>query len=140
MRTASFAVLLCVLFSCRATEATGGRELAYQTIAEQKLGKGAECILNSSRSAVLCLMKSKPTQLQPQQQVSFFVFDVGTKAIIFEDVLPNASVKWMDATSVLVLVTPGTQRDNADSVPAGSGYVFDLLTRTTRELRSSDVR
>ena len=137
-----FVVVLLTAASCksseRATIAHGAG--SYQSLAEQKYGRGVDFFLNSSGTAVLCVRRTKPAQLQPQQQVSFFVFDIRTESVLYEDNVPNGSVKWRDDTSVVVLVTPGIVRDDGKESHTRSGYVLDLRTRRTRDIENADVQ
>ena len=134
--------LLVVGVSCKTSEgAKGERQVrGYQALAELKYGRRVDFIMNSTGTAVLCVSKSKPTQLQPQQQISFFVFDMKTESVLHEDSVPNGWVSWENDNSVIVVVTPGTVRDEDKGQPERAGYVFDLRTRKTRDLGKADVR
>ncbi|MCX6135065.1 MAG: hypothetical protein NTU47_14725 [Ignavibacteriales bacterium] len=131
-----------VLVSCSSREAKKHETQAeqYESLALQKYGKVADLIRNTSGTAVLCVKSSKPTQLQPQRQIAFFVYDIAARTVLFEDNLPNGSVSWMDDVSVVVNVFPGTVKDDDKTPAARQGYIFDLRSRKTRDLESVNVR
>ncbi len=112
----------------------------YQSLAQEKYGDGVEFVHNSTKTAVLCLKKSKPTLQVPQQQVAFFVFDLASDTVIFEDSIPNGSVQWKDDFSIVVNITPGIEKGEDVSPPARHGYIFDIRIRKTRELNSTPVQ
>jgi hypothetical protein len=111
----------------------------FQSLAQAKWGDGAECAFNPTKTAVLCYKRSKPTLQIPQQQVVFFVFDVTTDTVIFEDNILNGSVQWRDDFSIVVSVTPGIEKSEVSSPPTRHGYIFDIRTRKTRELNSATI-
>ena len=132
---------LLVFTACRAREIARSESpiAQYEVLARQKYGAGVEYVFNSSKTAILCVKKSKPTQLYPQQQVSFFVYDITDRRILFEDEIPNGSVGWKDEYSALVEVVPGTEKGEENS-PRRHGYLFDLRTRKTRDLENTPVQ
>jgi len=89
---------------------------------------------------MLCVKRSKPTQLNPQQQIEFFVYDVGAQDVLFEDSIPNGSVSWNDDSSIVVTVIPGTVGDDDKTPARRSGYIYDIRSRKTRDLESLNVR
>ena len=89
---------------------------------------------------VPCLKRSKPSSNNPQQQVSFFVFEFSIDSTIFEDEIANGSVSWKDDFSVLVSVVPGIVKSDEISAERNSGYIFDLRIRKTRSLDASSVQ
>jgi len=112
----------------------------YKSIAFQKYGQGVDFTRNASGTAMLCVKKSKPTQLQPQQQIAFFVYDMKAKDMLFEDSIPNGSVSWNDEFSIVVSIVPGTVRDDDKTPAPRPGYIYDLRSRKTRDLESVNVR
>ncbi len=133
---------LAALLSCstRDVKKTELQDGGYQSIAVQEFGQGVEFIQNASGSAVLCVKRSKPTQLNPQQQVAFLVYDLKTKNVLFEDSIPNGSVRWNDEFSIVVTIVPGTVRDDDKTPAQRPGYIYDLRSRKTRDLESVIVR
>ena len=138
--------LLLILFLCSCgtsrnedkTPAVDTRR--WESMALKKYGPGVEFVFNSTKSAVLCLKKSKPTAGDMRQQVSFFVFDLSADSAIFEDTLPDASVEWKDAFSILVATVPGIITNNEKPGGSKSGYIFDLRVRKTHSIDATDVQ
>ncbi|HCA81825.1 MAG TPA: hypothetical protein DEP53_19005 [Bacteroidetes bacterium] len=142
-RLAMVLLLSSTFISCsskeaRSLEMTGER---YKVLSAQKYGGGAEWITNAAKTAVLCLKRAKPTAQLPQHRVSFFIFDVVADRVVFEDDVPNGSVSWKDDQSVIVETVPGIEEKKDDvSPPARHGYLVDIRTGKTRELKSAVVR
>ena len=135
-------VLCCTIIACSSREARkqeipGER---YKVLSAQKYGEGAEWIPNAPKTAVLCMKRSKPTTELPQHRVSFFVFDVAAERVVFEDDIPNGSVGWKDDQSVIVEIVPGIERKDELSPSPRHGYLVDVRTGKTRELKSAIVR
>jgi hypothetical protein len=136
--------LLLLFVSCGSSrEDVRGPEFGaahYQTLAAQKYGQGTEFLFNDTKTAVLCLKKSKPTAKNPQHQVSFFVFDLSIDSMIFEDEIANGSVSWKDHLTVLVNTVPGIVKSDEPLAGQKSGYIFDLRSRKTRSLDASSIQ
>jgi hypothetical protein len=137
-------LLLLLLVSCGSSrnefkESESGGTL-YRALAAQKYGQGVEFLSNDTKTAVVCLKKSKPTAKNPQQQVSFFVFDLSIDSVIFEDEIPNGSVGWKDNLTVLVSTVPGNEKSDEASAGQKSGYLFDLRSRKTRSLDAATIQ
>jgi hypothetical protein len=116
-----------------------GSAARYRAIAAEKYGKGVEYVFNDKVSAVLCLKKSKPSAESPQQQVSFFVFDLSIDSTIYEDNIGNGSVAWKDNFSILVSIVPGMVKIDDSSAMKKSGYIFDCRSRKTKSLEALSV-
>jgi hypothetical protein len=136
-----FLILQCV--SCgssrkdvREPEAATQR---YRTIAVQKYGPDAGFVFNASKTVVLCVKKSKPSSQDPQQRVSFFVFDLSIDSAIFEDNISDGSVRWQDDFSILVSIVPGIVKSDESSAVKKYGYIFHCRSRKTRSLDASSV-
>jgi hypothetical protein len=112
----------------------------YHAMAAQMYGQAAEFLFNDEKRAVLCLKKPKPTAQNPQQQVSFFVFDLSADSLVFEDEIVDGSVSWKDNFTVLVIALPGNVKSDEASPGQRSGYIFDLRTRRTRSLDAPRIQ
>ena len=140
--SASLAALLLFAAACRSggVVRTETSRPAHEVLAIDKYGAGFESLFNRTKTAVLCVKRSKPTQLNPQQRISFFVYDMKAGSIIFEDEIPNGSVIWNDESSVLVTVVPGTVKSEDQANPSRPGYIYDLLLKKARGIDSVKVR
>ncbi|MCX6142866.1 MAG: hypothetical protein NTZ35_06575 [Ignavibacteriales bacterium] len=137
-------LLLLLLVSCgssrnefKGSDSGGTR---YRALAAQEYGQAVEFLFNDAQTAVVCLKKSKPTAKDPQQQVSFFVFDLSIDSVIFEDEIPNGSVGWRDNFTVFVNTVPGNEKSDEASAGQKSGYLFDLRSRKTRSLDAATIQ
>ena len=111
----------------------------YRALAVQKYGQEAEFWFNDEKTAVLCLKKSKPSPKNPQQPISFFVFDLSADSTIFEGEIANGSVGWKDNLTVLVRTVPGMVKSDETSAARKSGYIFDIRSRKTKSLDAANV-
>lgn len=131
-----------ILIACRSKDVQ--RESSspeqYKSLSAQKYGEGAEWALNATKTAVLCIKRSKPTAQLPQHQVAFFIYDIAGNKIVYEDNLPNGSVGWKDDQTVIVEIVPGIERKDEASPPARRGYIVDIRTGATRDIESAVVR
>ena len=141
--TALLITAACFFISCgsqRELREPQPRAARYEMLARGKYGTGAEYVYNSSRTAVLCVMNSKPTTQSPQQRVSFFLYDLVADSALIEDNLANGSVAWRDDFSVVVKMVPGIERGDERLSHQRPGYVFDLRNRKMKSLESPEVR
>jgi hypothetical protein len=109
-------------------------------MAAQMYGPAVEFLFNESKTAVVCFKKSKPTPLLPQRQVQYFVFDLVSDTMLYEDNIPNGSVEWKDNFSILVNITPGNEKTEDVTPPTVHGYIYDIRIRKARELNSEPVQ
>lgn len=105
----------------------------YQQIAYKKYGEDAECHLNPNQSFVLCLKSD--AQLNPNQLIKFFVYDIQQQEIIYEGKIANARISWHNNTQLLVLKQKGYITNPTDR--GNWTYVFDLLTKKKMRLINS---
>jgi hypothetical protein len=104
-------------------------ETSYEAAARSKYGGRVKFVFNNSRSYVLCVAgKHQFRRLFPSSspRLRFFVYDLASEEIIFEESVENASVSWEDDTLVKVTVTPGIVRVEG---PREYGYLYDVVAR-----------
>ncbi len=96
--------------------------------AEDVFITGYEVLLNGDKSAALV---RKSVQINPNHTpptIYFFVFDLASEEIVFEQILPKGSVRWMNNHEILCEAIPGMVKE-------GEGkrqYVFDVRTQKTK--------
>jgi hypothetical protein len=135
-------VLLSTFTSCSTNKAhkLDSAVDRYKALSVQKYGEGVEWIPNSTKTVVLCVKRSKPTDQLPQRQAAFFIYDVAADRITFEDEISNGSVAWKDNQSVMVEIVPGIEKGDEPSPPLRRGYVLDVRTGKTTDLERAVVR
>ena len=99
----------------------------YKSIAAGKYGKGIEYLFNEPKTYVVCLKRVKPTAQAPQNQTSFFIYDLEKEEIIFEESSIDAEVKWKSDTQVEVKITPGII--SGDETEDDFIYLYDVRSR-----------
>ena len=96
-------------------------------IALEKYQDHFNFLQNKDTLYVICFRQDSETALNPTPPLRFFVFDVKNKKIIFEDNLPNGSVKWIDKYKIGVKTIPGIIRK--DEILPEYTYVYDVLLK-----------
>jgi hypothetical protein len=124
--------ILCALFSLLLTgcRSSADRDVSYQHIAYERLGKHVEFVPNADSSFVLCLHHDDSPP--PMTGIRFFVWDRHNGTMLLQDSLMQADVFWIDATHIRVVSSP--EVSSGDDIP-DRGYVFDV-----REGRKSPVK
>lgn len=101
----------------------------YKTLAQRKLGEGADYLFNADRSRVICLQKMKRTATRTIPALRFFVYDLKSDKIIFEDAPGNANIRWAGTGKIEVRLVPGIVRGDVDERAQLRGYIYDLDLR-----------
>jgi hypothetical protein len=99
----------------------------YETIAAEKYGDNIEYIFNSPKTHVICLKRNKPSPQIPQNQISFFIYDLKNGEIIFEESSIDAEVRWKSEDQVEVRITPGIV--SGEETAEDFIYVYDVISR-----------
>ena len=133
MKIALFSMILFVCFACsssrRNSDSDNPPPEQYKIKALKKYGDNVEFAFDSSKVFVLCMKKSKPTRETPQQQTSFFVYDIAEDAILYENSLENGTVSWVNDHQVEVRLTPGILTKDEALNQLLTTYRFDVLQR-----------
>lgn len=101
----------------------------YRRVAKTKFGDRVEYLFNQSKNFVICFKKEKPTPQIPQNRLSFFVYNLETDEIIFEDTLTDGEVSWKSNTQFRVRTTPGMLTVDPEYNQKLTGYVFDVTLK-----------
>jgi hypothetical protein len=101
----------------------------YKSIAVEKYGNNIEYVLNNSKTHVICLKQNKPTPQFPQNQISFFVYDLAKEEIILEESLIDGEVSWKNDREIQVKMTPGMLTTDEEYNKQLTGYIFDVKER-----------
>ena len=120
---------LLFFITCHTTKTENKKStgtLDYKSIALKKYQKNIEYLFNSSDTYVICLTKNKPTPQMPQNQISFFVYDLANKEIILEDSLIDGEVSWKSDHDIQVKMTPGILTTDEEYNKQLTGYIFDV--------------
>lgn len=94
-----------------------------ESIASEKYQEHYEFEPNKNGRYTLCIRQEPETAEILFPNLRFFVFNNETNEIIFEDNLPNGSVKWITSDQIKVTIIPGiVQAGNEHK----SGYIYDV--------------
>lgn len=137
-------IVIITLVSCSSTKTStknSTEEPAYKSVATKKLGTGnVEYLFNASKTVVVCMKASKPTDLMPQHHFIFFVYDVAGDAILHEDEIANGDVTWNNDYQIKVTMIPGIIKDDGKASAQPLGYMYDIRLKKKIDLSSSDIQ
>jgi hypothetical protein len=108
---------------------------SYQVVARNRYGDGVDFIFNDSRSYVICIAgrgRFKSPFPKAASPLRFFVYDLTSDQVVFEESLDNARVSWETETLVKVSVTPGMVQIEK---PKEYGYRYDVVAREKSPLQ-----
>ena len=116
-----FVLCIFMLFQCKNSKQS--TPVAYQQIAEQKLGSDVQYSPNRDSSMILCYKQQKD-ESNGGYGVSFFVFDNKLKKVIYDAVIDRGTVDWHSDNEIALFYTPGTMRD--DQSRDDFTYIYNL--------------
>ena len=101
----------------------------YVTLARQKYESALKYLFNSDKSYVICMKESKryPTDILPS--LRYFVYDIKSDKIVFEDAPGDAKIKWLSSYQIEVVVIPGIVSGKEGEEGKLPGYVYDCRLR-----------
>ncbi len=99
----------------------------YKTLAAEKYESNTEFIESPDNHYVLCLHEEKGSPRYPQNNLSFFVYDLKTKDIVYESNLTNGKVSWYRKGKLAIQRTPGIMRE--DQTIDDYISIYDLVTK-----------
>lgn len=138
-----FTFLLLILVSCTSAKKSNSAVSQekndtlpavekYKTLAVEKYKDQIDYVFNQSKTHVLCARTSKPTPKMPENNVSFFVFDLNHENIIFEESIVDGSVTWINNRQLEIIQKTGIiSGENPDR---RHGYIFDVESKTKTDL------
>ncbi len=119
-----FLSLLIILMACHTSRENKAAKMSVQTIAKEKFSGPVNFVENKNNLYTLCYNQQPSANLNPHQPLHFLLFDNQKNEIVFEDNLPNGSVKWIGKYQIKVEVIPGIvsieQENNAHF------YIYDV--------------
>jgi hypothetical protein len=95
----------------------------YEMIAKEKFSGDLLYIPNSNNTYMLCISHNKPTNENPFPSFSFFIYDLKTEEIIYEDSHENGNVNWKNNEQIMIHTFPGQIRNENDQPIV---YIYDI--------------
>ena len=129
----SMAILM--LISCGSSKRESARltrNEAYKVVAVRKFKAPIRYIYNDTKSHVLCFNQAKASTRNPFPSLSFFIYDLKSEKVIYEETLDNGSVLWLNENRVQITVIPGvitSAHKKEDTI-----YIYDLKTGQREKL------
>ncbi|NOZ47414.1 MAG: hypothetical protein GXO79_11620 [Chlorobi bacterium] len=104
----------------------------YKNIAFQKFGNSVLYIINKTNTYVICYKQNKTSAYNPNNNLQFFVFDLLNNKIIFEDVLYNGSVNWIEPFVIKVISKPEMVKEGTSGK---TGYLYNVKNEKVEPFR-----
>lgn len=117
-----FFVLACASSNRTTPESAEG----FKAAAAERLGAEVSYAFNPDSTHVLCVKKAHPSADDPLPDAQFVIYDLRREEVVFQDRVANASVKWLNAAQVQVVVTPGIVKGDEAEPDTYGGYIFDV--------------
>lgn len=99
-------------------------QATLQKLATEKFGTAAKIDFNKPKSYVLVTNNGKVDKNSGLSSVSFFVYEISSGTVIFEDFINQGSVKWVNTDQIQVDISAGNYREGD-----AKGYLFDTKTK-----------
>ena len=90
---------------CCAPSADISRYKSAEILAKQKFGNAYFLVENESKTFVLCY-KMDEKKIQPHSSIHYFVYDLNTNQIVFEENLIDIEIKWFDDKNIEIRIIP----------------------------------
>jgi|GEM_PF-5341829 len=95
----------------------------YEQLAIEKFKGDLLYIPNANNTYMLCISNNKPTKENPLPSFSYFIYDLKTDEIIYEDSHENGMVNWKNNEQIMVHTFPGQVRSDNDRPVV---YIYDI--------------
>lgn len=107
---------------------------SYEILAQLKYNNQVKYIFNRDTTHVLCISTQMPKANIPKTLVPlrFFVYDLNSHEVIFEDALENGRVDWESNNQIKVSIIPETVKSNQ---PTATGYTYHVLSRKKQSVQ-----
>lgn len=113
--------VLLIMYGCASSKVDSGSSDAgnseeYKSIASEKYpGESVRYINSPEGRYVLCVNEKKATAQNPRNNVKYFVFDLKSNKVAYEENLGAGYVKWFSETQIERFRTPGIiQKDQTN--------------------------
>ncbi len=109
----------------------------YKKLAVDKYKDNITYRVNLTHRYVLCYKQSRPTSLNPFPSVQFFVYDLKQERVLFEESLPNGSIKWLNDDQIQVSTIPGIVTGDEEADKKLLGYIYDVKLQRKLSLQGN---
>ena len=99
------------------------------SVARDKFNSKLKIINNQSGNFALVIDNFKDSKSPVVNKQSFFIFDLTSKEVIFEDEVVNAKVFWESDNLVTVSRIPGMIKKDSENKEGHKIYSFDVLEK-----------
>jgi hypothetical protein len=116
--------LLIILMACQPSGKNEMGKVSIQSVVKEKFSGPVKFVDNKNNLYTLCYNQQPSANLNPQQPLHFLLFDNQKNEVIYEDNLPNGSVKWIGKYQIKVEVIPGIVSIEQENI--AHFYIYDV--------------
>ncbi len=126
-------LLLLFAFACsnKSLPGTKSQQLAYKSIASEKLGEDVEFIPNDLKNYLLCIHDEKMTISNPENNLKLLVYNLSDEEVALELNVGPGTAKWISTYEIEVYFKPGVMR--RDETRDDYTTIYNLVTGEKRQ-------
>jgi hypothetical protein len=102
---------------------------SYKRIAEEKFNNNYKVSFNQDSTSIIVYYYPKNVTKQLFPPLKFFVYSSRNNEIIFQDNLPNGTVKWINDHQLQVSTIPEIVKGGDKVNEENFGYVYDVFKK-----------
>jgi len=124
----TFTLAALLIGSCATSNTKAVSQVdGYEKIAEERFGESAKYEHSPDEQYVLCYAEERGTAKQPQNTITYFVYDLKKEAIVHEDTFGPGSIKWYDDNKLEIFMIPGMMP--ANKTKEDFTYIYNVETK-----------
>lgn len=100
----------------------------YKKIAEENYDSDYKAEFNRDSTYIIVYYSPKNKLMSLNPPLKFFVYNAGSKRVIFRDNLANGQVKWKNDYQLVVTTIPEIVKGNEEENSESFGYTYDVIT------------
>lgn len=131
-----FSAVLFFLIGCSASPKTfKEQEILLKKISLEKYGTNFDILYNSDKSYSIVIKKEKASVQHPNPLLVFFLYNLASDKIVFEDTVAGGKIAWLNREQVEVSTVPGTV--SLEHANNKFGYLYNAATESKADINSS---
>lgn len=120
--------------SCKSDQHSNSKQEKYKAIAEEKYGDPVTYTPSENGNFILCIHNETGSVKQPQNRISYFVYDLNEDQIIHEETFGPGTIQWYDEDELEIFYLPGVMPENKTK----EDFTYLLNVKTKDKVKKSD--
>jgi len=137
-------ILIAIILGCKrynkisqSQDDSKAKMLIFNKIAREKFSGDTIIKFSSDNHYVLCQKKRDENNVNPNNLLEYFIFDLNINEIVFEEIIANASISWKNNYQIIITRQLGIITSADDS--GKSVYIYDLKAKKRIEIDESII-